>query len=220
MVKAASILGIERVCRILGSDRVYDAEFASAIWHIPVYKNFPTRYTNDTLLRAAEQNRVGSNDWHLGFSFCLPMARQYEILHYSLDRKIKFQNAMPLLDDESGGWPREELTEFPRGLYLIDFKKRFLGRSWQHQEDAIKGYGEKFLRAPEEMVMEMVLNFQYMNGKRLMQNFMHWGTNESYNGCRVMVGENTRGSLIVDGYPEWQEDNKKLGVCVIRKWDF
>ena len=219
MVKVESVLGIDRIVRILGSDHVYDGDFASAIWRIPVYKKFPVRYTNDTLLRAAEQNKFGGNDWHLGFVFGLPLARQYEILHYSPDRKIKFQNAVPLLDDEVL-WSRNELVRFPRGMYLIDFKKRLMEKDWQHQSRVIDSYGSKFRRAPEEMVMEMALSFQYMIGKRLLNNFLHWGRNESLPGLRVAVGESAHGVLKVDEYPEWQTGNKNVGASIIRLWDF
>ena len=174
----------------------------------------PTRYTTQSLLehKALDEQEFGKDNGPL-------LAYSYELSLRELRRTFGTgpNGFDPTTWDQD---PKEDYwAEQPGrpGWYLISMQGRFETTNWADQETKIAHLGP-YERAHEVTVANIAFALFLLQGKRMPNNFWHWGNSLDRIGYRVSVGFD-RDGFHVGGYPPGWGDGGTLRVLVVRKFD-
>jgi hypothetical protein len=211
--RAAEILGGGKVVTI---DQAREAREIDKV-ALSVYDT-RIRYFEATLRACAIQNRDSGADWRLVYCFGFSLRELREQIGidpshqpccYNNDWWLKAQ------EDEWAAWKAEP------GYRLISFNGIFPRSSWDAQEHVLKTLGAQFYRVEESVLAEAITTIFQATGKRLLQDWYHWGPSLASFGdrSRVCVGVFGQSGWGVEGVQQEVGHSPNHRVCVARKFD-
>lgn len=216
--KNGNSITIVRAISILGADHVITSEQAGKAHNISTPANVVIPFSQKELEDVAEANKNGTASFYLVYCLGNSLKKQRSIHGIDKSKQPCFYNNDWWLKDKESFWADQQTQA---GYYLLDFGPKEQGRcgatSWQNQEEKISREFPECERADERIVSEAVFSILIIHGKRLMENWYHWGKFSASGGRRVCVG-----ILVSDGwrvgscYPFWV-DADSLRVVLARK---
>jgi len=210
--------------KILGSRRVIGANLSIRVWSKSgVSCGFSQdalaiRYKAETLIESARQNQEEGTNWRLMFVSGLSLRQQRQIRGTDREKQPCFwKESTWWLNGKEDFWAASANQP---GYYLIDFKGRWGGLTWDAQEVELAKLGSQFERVNPHVFGEAILtNFLVNNQERLAENWYHWSGVADSCGIFVYVGDLDVGALFVFGSGRGNYSSD-LRVCLFRKFDF
>ncbi|PIR89467.1 MAG: hypothetical protein COU07_01025 [Candidatus Harrisonbacteria bacterium CG10_big_fil_rev_8_21_14_0_10_40_38] len=211
-----NLLGRRRsdALRIFGSERYLSAnEVASVYGQEGDYGLFkpPTGPNNIRLMEAcARENEENGCDWRV--VYCLPFS-----VRVLISNARSFQPNLPtarlpyfINQPTSDSWA---ISEPPSGYKLIDFAPRFVGYSWDVQENLRRNESRILYRAELAHVAQALVSFRHLRGEILLNDNSHWSATWSEGWKPIYIGDNENDGWVIDS---WDEDDSDgyLGICV------
>lgn len=216
--KNGNSITIVRAISILGADHVITPEQVGKAHNIFTPANVVIPFSQKELEDVAEANKNGTASFYLVYCLGNSLKKQREIHGVDKNKQPCFSRNDWWLKDKESFWADQQGEA---GYYLLDFgpKERgsFGSTSWANQEEKISSEFPGCERADERIVSEAVFSILIVHGKRLMENWYHWGKFSDSVGCRVYVGiRASDGWFVVFCDPGWG-DRGFLRVVLARK---
>lgn len=222
---AQGTITVARAIRILGARNVLTpTQAANAINSYRAKANLPLlisltsapiRYTENSLRehKALDQQEFGKNAVPLlAYSYGLSLR---DLRHTFGTGPNGFYPATWDQESKENDWA--ERPGQP-GWYLISLQGRFSRTNWADQETKIAQLGP-YERNHEVTVANIAFALFLLQGKRVPDNFWHWGHSLVSDGYRVLVRFYHDGFGVDDYHPGWL-DYVGMRVLVARKFDF
>ncbi len=188
-LKDENSVTLVRAIKILGADHVITLKQAAYAHHMHALPNVAIPFSEEELRSAAKTNKERTTSFHLVYCFGNSLRKQREIHGIDKSKQPHFYNNDWWLKDKENFWADQNTNS---GWYLLDFGQeeegRFSSTSWQNQEEEIGRGFPKCERADERIVSEAAFSILIIHGKRLMENWYHWGKLSDSVGYRVFVG--------------------------------
>ncbi len=212
---------LDMAIKTLGYQKVITADAEAKTWGKVIVAHVSIRYTEATLLQAAQENKSGQADWRLIFVSGYSLREQLKILGTNEKKQPCFykglDGGMWFLDSKEDGWSTRRNQA---GYYLIDFRPHWDGMDHDKQGARLKKMGPKFERVDPAVFSSAVLTDFKVSGVRLInyhEHWYHWSEVMSSSGNFITVGLVPEG-LRINAYPVYNGASQ-LRVCIFWKFD-
>lgn len=195
------------------------------------------RYTEETLLRCAQENAEGDQTTNFEYEWKRrPVERKWHLVYiggFSLEEVLNKYSKWGLLSREYASEPFSK-ARMPAGYYLINYRT-LCGcggeKNRSVHDDFLSALGKQYERIPASMVCETAVTLCCAyGGKRASLYPGHWGNDMCRNGRYLSVeieaeytGNSFPTNIRIRLSAEHQGSGKYgggAGICIYRKHDF
>lgn len=209
---------VGRAIEILGESKVITKEQVGEVFGYERASSFPNEvsYREVTLRDCAVLNKSGETDWRLVYGLPLSLRQQRETIGTDTNNQPCFYSNDWWMDNKEDVWAKSQPEA---GYYLIDFKGRFGGTTWEGQNSRIAEMGDAYERADERVFVQALISFLKIYAEQLYLAKYHWGRIlGSYGHPLAVCSYGSLGIHLRNDLFDYRL--RDVFVSVFRKWEF